>query len=283
MRDVPALTVSRPATVAAVASRAGSSVGRHVVVWLLMPPLILLAGKLPAAPTSKFLSEYESLLILPATVQHRLSTILFLPLGALLVVLFRLTLGISVLGPFRSVLLALAFISTGIWLGLLFTAVIVAAIVVVRQFIEALGMPYFGRISVMFSAVVLLMVGGTVSGVMLQSNALIDIERFPVVVLCLIGEAIALAIKQDGLHSGLWRAASTALLAVMVASLAFIPHLSQMLLRFPELLLVEVALIVFVSRHCAWRLLEHLNPKRAPEAPGWGPSSLQRLTGEMEP
>jgi hypothetical protein len=89
-------------------------------------------------------------------------------------------------------------------------------------------------------------------------------------VLCLIGEAVAKAIRAEGTVVGVWRASTTALGAVIVTVVASIGGLRELLLRNPELMLIETAAIVVVARFCAWRLLDSLNPgvpKRATHRP----------------
>jgi hypothetical protein len=250
----------------------------QALYWLLLLPLALMVAKWPALPSSAFLLRRESLLSLPPALLGAVDNVLFVPMGALVVVIFRLALGIRLLGPFRSILLALAFVVTGVWLGLLFTLTTVAVMVLVRPLIRAFGVPYFGRVSVMLSTVALVMVAGTFVGVAIGSAPLSQVARFPIVVLCLIGEAVSVTIQREGLRSGLWRTGTTTAVAVLVAALASIPRMRYLLLAFPELLLVEIALIVVVSRSCAWRLLERLNPTGAGSAgqPGPFPSPLSR-------
>src|SRR5262245_66369810 len=100
------------------------------IAWLLLflfgLPLLLILLKTPCLPTSDFLLRHDSLTSLPKSLQHPASHILFVPLGCMLVVFFRLTLGLRVLGPFRSVLLAGAFQVAGIPLGLFFLTAIIA-------------------------------------------------------------------------------------------------------------------------------------------------------------
>jgi hypothetical protein len=238
----------------------------QALYWMLMLPLAVAAGKWSVLPTSDLLGRHVSLLNVPSALRGTVESILFVPLGALVIVVFRLTLGIRLLGPFRSILLAFAFVVTGIWTGLLFTFATVAVMVLVRPVIKAFGVPYFGRVSVMLSAVVLVMIAGTSSGVVLRVTSLSEVVRFPVVVLCLIGEAVAITIEREGIGSGLWRTVTTALVAVAVAGLASIGGLRHLLLAFPELVLTEMALIIIVSRSFAWRVLERLNPAPATAA-----------------
>jgi hypothetical protein len=235
----------------------------QALYWLLLLPLALIVAKWPALPSSAFLMRHESLVALPPALRGTVDNVLFVPLGALVVVTFRLVLGIRLFGPFRSILLALAFVATGVGLGLLFTLATVAAMVLVRPLITMLGVPYFGRVSVMLSAVALVVVAGTGLGLVTGPPQLSEVARFPIVVLCLIGEAVSVTIQREGLRAALWRTGTTVLVAVVVAALASIPRLYSVLLGFPELLVVEIALIAVVSRSCAWRLLERLNPAGA--------------------
>ena len=131
---------------------------------LFIIPLLVIVGKLPLAPTAQYFTKYLCLADIPENLQSRLQFILFVPLGALMVVFFRLTLGIRVLGPFRSILLAVAFQRTGIPLGLLFLAMVIAIIVTARPMLRDIRLPYFGRVSVMLSEVAVILHFWPVSG-----------------------------------------------------------------------------------------------------------------------
>jgi uncharacterized protein with transglutaminase domain len=244
----------------------------------LLPALLIAIGRLHALPSSAFLASHLSLATAPRSLHHTVTDVLFVPIGALVVVFFRLTLGIRVLGPFRSILLAFAFLVTGVWLGLIFLTATVAILVATRPLIRTLRLPYFGRVSLMLSAVAMLMVVGTLSGAWLQSPALRNVAHFPIVVLVLVGEKVAVTMSREGTASGIWRAAMTALIGVVVTAVASIPGIDALLLAHPELMLVEMALIAVVSTRCNWRLLERLNPtprersSRAQGAPALSPT-----------
>jgi hypothetical protein len=231
------------------------------VILMLAPALLIAVGRAHALPSSAVLDRHLSLTNSPPVLQHTLGDILLVPIGALTVVVFRLSLGIHVLGPFRSILLAFAFLTTGIALGLLFLAVTVLILVLARPAIKRLRLPYFGRVSVMISAVALVMVVGTLSSGWLQSPSLRNVAHFPIVVLVLVGEKVAVTIRRQGSLTGIWRASTTALVGVVVTGIGSVPGLPTFLLGHPELLLVEIALIGIVSTLCNWRLLESVNPR----------------------
>src|SRR5262249_404479 len=151
-----------------------------------------------------------------------------------------------------------------------------------RPLVRSLRLPYFGRASLMISAVAVVMVMVTLVGSWLQKSSLFNVAHFPIVVLVLVGEKVAVSIRRDGAWCGVWRAATTARIGVALTSIASIPGVPRLLLGHPELLLVEIAPIVIISTFCDWRLLERFNPKprriAAAEIPGGG-SAQPQLAG----
>jgi hypothetical protein len=232
-----------------------------LAAFLLALPLLLVIFKQPGLPTADFLLQNATLSDLSPKLQTKLSHILFIPLGALLVVFVRLTLGLRVLGPFRSILLAVAFQITGIVTGLVFLVATTAIVVGFRPSIQSLKLPYFGRITVMLSSVAMLMVMGVLASGWLENNVLKGIVYLPIVVLCLVADAFARTVNAEGFGSALWRGSITVLVAVLLATLSAAPQLSAMFLTYPELLIVQIAGIVVISRFLDWRLLERFNPK----------------------
>jgi 7 transmembrane helices usually fused to an inactive transglutaminase len=231
--------------------------------WALTALMLIPAGAIALArwhalPSASFLAHQLSLAATPGPLQHTVKDILFVPIGALIVVIFRLTLGIRVLGPFRSILLAFAFLATGVTVGIVFLTLTILILLLARPAIRALRLPYFGRVSVMISAVALVMTVGTLSAGWLGSPSLRNVAHFPIVVLVLVGEKVAQTINREGLRSGISRATSTALVGIVVTAVASLPGLDRILLSHPELLLVEIWLIVTVSTLCSWRLLASL-------------------------
>lgn len=231
-----------------------------VLVILLGVPLALMAAKLSGLGGG-FLSDGLSLLRVPGHMHDRVRYILFVPLGALVVVLTRLTLGIRVLGPFRSILLAIAFQITGILPGLIFLALVIAVICVVRPVLKAIRIPYFGRVSVILSTVAAIMMTALIASTWLEAEVLLGVAYFPIVVLCLAGDGFARTLVKEGARSALWRGAMTALVAILITLMADIPGFETFMLRFPEILFLEIGLIIAIAEYFDFRLLQDLNPK----------------------
>jgi hypothetical protein len=242
------------------AKRGLSARQKWLMSLLFIVPLAVVIGKCSALPTSQFLTQWFSLSALPAAILHNAWHILFVPLGAVLVVFCRLTLGIRVLGPFRSILLAVAFQVTGILAGLVFLMVIIGIVLLVRPLLRLFRMPYFGRISVILSVVAAVMVLGLLASAWLENGSLRYAASLPIVVLCLMGEGLAKTLAREGWRSALWRGAMTALLAVVITLLTQIPGFRNLLLHYPELLILQVGCIVFIAKFLNVRLLEWMNP-----------------------
>jgi len=252
--------MTRRITTARGAKRGLSDRQKWLVALLFIVPLAIMMGKCPIFPTSQLLTKWFSLAATPANVHHNARHILFVPMGAVLVVFFRLTLGIRVLGPFRSILLAVAFQVTGVLLGLIFLAAIMAVILSVRPLLRFFRMPYFGRVSVILSVVAVVMILGLLVSARLGAESLYYVASLPIVVLCLMGEGLAKTLTREGPRSALWRGAMTALLAVVITLLSEIPGFTSLLLHYPELLVLQVGCIVFIAKFLNLRLLEWINP-----------------------
>lgn len=230
------------------------------VLLLFLLPLALIAFKQAGLSGSDNLQDAISLTGMPEDVQDRIGYVLFVPLAAVIVVFFRVTLGIRLLGPFRSILLALAFHMTGIGMGLFFLLLVVGMIVLIRPVLREIQLPYFGRVSVVLSAVAIIIMCVMVAGRWFQLDTLQQVAYFPIVVLCLTGDGFARTFYKEGMRSALWRGAATAAVAVLITLLWSIPGFVNLLIRFPELLILEVGLIIVIAEFFGFRLFQNVNP-----------------------
>jgi len=246
---------------------------RRWILALFVLPAVVMVYKLADLPGATEVGDAFSLASLPVEFHARLRYVLFVPLGAIVVVLFRVFLGIRVLGPFRSILLAIAFQITGVTLGLFFMALVVGVVAGVRPLLRAQRVPYFGRVSVTVSLVAATMMLAVVISQSLGIQTLQRVVYFPIVALCLTGEGFAATLRREGPRSALWRGGMTALAALLITAVSKLPGLGETLIRFPELLLLQIGAILGISEFLGFRLFEALNPvpdrgRRRRPAPG---------------
>jgi len=237
-----------------------STAHRWILAGLLLVPLAVVVGKSSMMPTAEVLGRTVSLTELPAGMRDRLYYVLFVPLGAILVVLCRLTLGIRLLGPFRSILLGIAFQVTGIVAGVLFMILLIGVVAGIRPMLKAMHLPYFGRVSVLLSLVSATMIAIILLGHWLDVEALRRVAYFPIVVLCLVGEGFARTLAKEGARSALWRGSMTVAVAILLTWLSQVPAIRQLLLEYPELLVAQIGAIIAISEFFDLRLLQRINP-----------------------
>lgn len=235
--------------------------GWAVVAVLLAIPLTMMVWRGVALPGAAAMERWISFASLPAEMRERTLHLLFAPLGALLVVFVRLTLGIRILGPFRSVLLALAFQVTGVLVGLGFFAMVLSAVVLLRPHIKRLRMPYFGKSTALLATVAVLIVATVLVGLALGITSMERVVYFPVVVLTLTGEAFATTLRREGMRSALWRASATALTALAITAMSTWVLLQNLLITRPEALLMVLAAIILVCEAFRLKLFERFNPR----------------------
>src|SRR6266849_2467261 len=88
-----------------------------LVLALFLVPLLVMVGTLPIFPSAAAFTNLFSVSALPKHLHQHVEYIIFVPLSALVVAFFRLTLGIRVLRLFRPILIAIAFRIIGIPIG----------------------------------------------------------------------------------------------------------------------------------------------------------------------
>jgi len=224
-------------------------------------PLLIVALRVAAPSFLGDLVSAADLTKLPPGIASELRYVLAIPVGALVVVIVRLTLGLRVLGPFRPILIAVGLQMTGIVTGLAFLAATFLLIVAIRPLLVGNRLPYFARVSVLLSLVALFAILVVLGGKWFDLAALRDVARFPVVVLCLGAESFARTLSGEGVRSALWRGTATAITAVLITAIVGVPGVLNTLMTFPEFLIAEIGLIVLIARRFAFRALAPLNPK----------------------
>lgn len=227
-----------------------------LLVLLFGLPLLILLGKLPNAPTAPLLMRTFTLTDLPVRTHGHLEYLIFIPLSAVVVVLFRVTLGIPVFGLFRPILLAIAFRMVGLELGLAFLALVMTIIVLARPVLGITGMHSYARESVTLGAVVMVMLATVAAGARTHFDTALRVGHFPVISLCLISEHFAKALYEKGIRNAVWRGSMTVFAGVVICLIGQIHGLMRLLLQFPELLILQIGCVVVIGEFLCFRLLQ---------------------------
>lgn len=233
---------------------------RRTTLWisllLVVIPLAVAVGRVEGMPTAEFLQDNVSLFYVARDVDRQLGQVVMVPLGAVVVVFFRVTLGITMLGPFRPILIALAVLQTGIIAGALFAAFVMFVVALVRPGLKNAALPYFSRLAILLMGVVVLQVALVILGESFDWEGFSLVAFFPIVVLCLTADGFARVLARDGLRPAAWRGATTLGIALVIVGIFKIPGCRELLFDHPELMLVEIACVLLISTSANFRLFE---------------------------
>jgi len=230
-----------------------------ILLLFAVPALIAAVKILPWAGAAE-VSHIFSLTELPPHLLGHVQRLMLMPLGVVIVVAFRLGLGIRVLGPVRPILIAIAYQLTGFVVGTVFLLSIMILIALIRPLLRSAGMPYFGRIAIVLSLVSFMVLITMQMGVMLGVHKFLGVGLMPVVVLTFAAEGFAKTLYHEGVKSASWCALMTICIAALITLYAAIPGLYEFFRQFPELLLTQVGLVCVIVRFGSFKALEFLNP-----------------------
>ncbi|MCK5941081.1 MAG: hypothetical protein KAI24_03850, partial [Planctomycetes bacterium] len=178
-----------------------------------------------------------------------------------LVVFCRVSLGLRMLGPFRPVLIALAFYQTGVLAGTVFLVAVMWIVVGLRPRLGRGMLPYFGRLSVLLCTVVVIELVALLLGDTMRFDWLVEAAAFPIVVLCLSADGFARVVTDEGVRAATMRGVVTVALAAAISTIGSIEVVAEFLFDHPEFVLIEIALVMWLSIYATWGLFE---PKVTP-------------------
>jgi D-alanine-D-alanine ligase len=233
-----------------------------VIVRVLSLPDVL-SAELSGSWFSVVGSELSSMLSLhdiPAGDRASVLYMLFLPTSALLIAIVRLTLGIRVIG-FRAILISVGFQESGVIPSLILIIVVVAIVVGVRPALRRIRLPQVARLSVIMSIAVVILLSALLLAPWTRSEVLWGVAFFPVIVLGLLAEGIAKTLDSGSGLVAIWRTGMTIGIALLLAGVSQIPALREVALAFPELVLTQIALIIFVAEYFDLRLFQDWDSK----------------------
>jgi hypothetical protein len=193
---------------------------------------------------------------LPVEKQAVFKLLLLVPIGALVVVLFRVFIGIRTSGTFMPVLVAMAFMQTTLLtgVGLLTTLVIIG--LWIRSYLSQLDLLMVSRIAAVLIVVVMLMAALSVISYKLGLEQMLNMTFFPMVILAWTIERLSITWEEDGAREvavqGLGSLA-VAIVAYLAMTNALVGHLTY---NFPELLLAVLGIILLLGQYSGYRFNE---------------------------
>ncbi|MEM1102980.1 MAG: UUP1 family membrane protein [Pseudomonadota bacterium] len=198
-----------------------------------------------------------SLRSLPQHTQQVFEVILLIPVGALIIAVFRQLVGLPSFGTFMPVLIALSFRETSLLRGLVLFVGIVLLGLGLRSYFNRLQLLVVPRLSAMLTIVTLLMACLALIGAALEAPVGLSVSLFPLVIITMTIERMSLVWDEYGAKEALVQGAGSLVAAIVgyfIISNDFVEHYA---FTFPELLLVVLAALIGLGRYNGYKLSEY--------------------------
>jgi hypothetical protein len=215
-------------------------------------PNELAAMMVPTNPLLARLSLYR----LPVETQSTLRALLLLPLGALVVALFRNLVGVPTFGTFMPVLIALALRSTSLGPGLLMVITVIGIGIAGRLALERLRLLLVPRLSVLLCLVVMAVVALALFGTGTDTRNLLGGVLLPMVILTMLIERVSVTLAEEGTRTALTQAGWSTVVAVAAYPLFTSARAEHLMFGFPELVLVVMGLLIWIGGYTGYRLTD---------------------------
>jgi len=190
-----------------------------------------------------------------------LKVIIMIPLGSLVVVIFRNVIGLRTFGVFLPVLIAVAARATGYWWGILGFSAMILFTSLVRRLLEKLELLHTAQLAVLLTTVIGSMLLLALGAERLGLTDLAKVTLFPVAIMALTSERFAVVEDEEGRRAA-WMTLFRSLVAVGFCYLTISSlSLQILMLGFPELLLAVIAADIWLGRWIGMRATEWLRFK----------------------
>ena len=190
--------------------------------------------------------------------------VLLFPLVASLIAAGRHLLGFHGFGIFVPAMLAVAFVATGIKVGLILFLVIYLTANLARKITQKLKLQYLPRLALLMWFISVAVVGVLIGAVNLEAiSSLSAASIFPILILMLLTENFIEVQTGKSRREAVSLIGQTLLLAVGTALLLRLEAIQKFVLLNPELFLLLVAAFdIYVGKYVGLRALEYLKFKK---------------------
>lgn len=199
-----------------------------------------------------------SLYRLPLPLQTMFTTILLIPVGALVLCLARNIIGIPTFGMFTPILLTLFFKETSFGFGLMFFGIVVLIGIGERYVLDKFYLLAVPRLSIILTLIIMFMLSYSYFSADMTTISQKHLSFFPIVIVTLMIERLSIMLTEEGIINTLKSLIGTLVIVVLVYSLFFIPALEMFMFTNPELLLTIIGFLILVGKYKGYRLSEFL-------------------------
>jgi hypothetical protein len=193
---------------------------------------------------------------LPIEEQSMFKLLLLLPLGAAVVVFFRVLIGLQTSGTFMPILIALVFLQTSLIPGLVSFVSVVILGLLMRGYLSHLNLLLVARIAALIVLVIFTISALSIIGYQLGISTGMIITFFPMIIIAWTIERLSVLWEEEGPRDVLVQGGGSLLVAIAAYLLMQARTVQHLTFNFPELNLVLLALILAMGQYTGYKLTE---------------------------
>lgn len=193
---------------------------------------------------------------LPLEEQALFKGILLVPVGVLLVVIFRVLIGIRTSGTFMPVLIAIAFIQTSLLTGLIGFVLIVGTGLLIRAYLSRHNLLLVARISAVIICVIIIIALFALLAFWLGLSEGLKITFFPMIILSWTIERMSILWEEEGPHQVVKQGGGSLMVAIIAYLAMSNDIIRHLMFNFIGLQFVFMAVVLLLGNYTGYRLTE---------------------------
>jgi len=197
-----------------------------------------------------------SVYTLPVLEQNTLKWLMIFPLAILIVVIMRNVVGVSTMGTFTPMLLAMSLVKTGFFPGVVCFSVMIALGLFMRALVARLNLLLVPRISFVVIFVILLIQVLTIIGYKLNYSIVGSAIFFPIIITAWIIERASITWEEEGAMNTLKEIFYTLLTAMVTYFIISNEYVRHIMFAFNEFNLVIMFIVMLLGTYTGYRLTE---------------------------
>ncbi len=205
---------------------------------------------------NEFLPYQYSIYALPLLEQNTLKWLMIFPLAILIVVIMRNVIGVTTMGTFTPMLLAMSLVKTGFVAGLVCFSVMIVLGLLMRSLVAKLNLLLVPRISFVVIFVILLIQLLTVIGYRMNYSIVSSAIFFPIIITAWIIERASITWEEEGARNTIKEIFFTLLTAIVTYFVISNDYVRHIMFAFNELNLVIMFIVMLLGTYTGYRLTE---------------------------
>jgi len=184
--------------------------------------------------------------------------ILMIPFLACLVVFFRQIIGLSTFGVYTPVITAASFYILGIWFGIITFLFAVIIGYIFKYLLNKIELMYLSKVALNLGIISLSFLLVVWLILFTKASVSITVAIFPILVMSSAAEKFMAATSEEGFRGALFGILETLIVVVVSYYLIIWTAFSNVVMSWPELVIVPLLLILLIGKFSGLRLSEYL-------------------------